>query len=408
MSYTAKPIVNKVTPFDAAKENTLTFSWDGNQAYANRLILYNANTLEVIYDKKITSFMHSHTVPANILTNGKKYIAQFQVFDIDDYGSDFSDKQYFVVYKTPLFYFHGIEDGETIKNASYEAQLYYYQEDYESLQSYKFYLYDGTKTLLYESDTMYDESKIKYTYKGLDNHTVYYLRCRGITANGMEIDTGYLKLYTDYKIPSTYGLIYAENDPLHGQIKYHTNIRVIQCGDQNKQYKFINGMIDLRDDYIYYEEGFVIEDDFTLKLRGMYLNQTAELLELRNNQYTIRINSYLLYDGRTVFKLTVPNALCNYILYSDPVAFDAKDMITVFVRRIHDVYQLEIIADYDFEPYNNFWFGQQMPSTGLKEYDCWIDSPNLFTYVVDKDVMVIHTEESEPEKADVDELWFGR
>ncbi len=403
----AKPIVNKIIPFDAEINKEISFTWNGNQSYANRLIIYNADSMETVYDKKITTFTHSHTIPAKTLKNGKKWIAQFQTFDIDDSKSDLSDKLYFQTFKTPLFYFYGLENGQTIHSASYEAQIYYLQEDYEDIQSFRFYLYDGTKTLLKESDTLYDSEHIKYIYKGLDNHTVYYLKCHGITANGMEIDTDYVEIYTDYKMPSTYGIIYAENDPLHGYIKYHTNIKVIQYNG-NKTFNFVNGMIDLRNDNdgIYYDEGFVIEDNFTLKLRGMYLNQTAKILELRNTKYSLTVESFLYDDGTTRFKLTVPNGLGNYILYSDAISFQPTEMTCVWIRRINDIYQLEILVDPDFTNENNIWYGQQMPGSSLEVYDSWIDAPNLFTYSVNRDEMNIHFSDSEPGETKTDDLWI--
>ena len=54
----AKPIVNKITPFDAEMDKEIGFTWNGSQSYANRLIIYNADSMEKIYDKTITTFTH--------------------------------------------------------------------------------------------------------------------------------------------------------------------------------------------------------------------------------------------------------------------------------------------------------------------------------------------------------------
>lgn len=48
----AKPIVNKITPFDAEMDKEIGFTWNGSQSYANRLIIYNADSMEKIYDKQ--------------------------------------------------------------------------------------------------------------------------------------------------------------------------------------------------------------------------------------------------------------------------------------------------------------------------------------------------------------------
>ena len=98
----AKPIVNKITPFDAEMDKEIGFTWNGSQSYANRLIIYNADSMEKIYDKTITTFTHSHTIPAGTLKNGKQWIAQSQTFDVDHLESGLSDKRYFQTFKTPL------------------------------------------------------------------------------------------------------------------------------------------------------------------------------------------------------------------------------------------------------------------------------------------------------------------
>lgn len=401
----AKPIVNKITPFDAATEKTVSFSWNGSQSYANRFIIYHADTMDIVYDRKISTFPHTHIIPAGTLANGKKWLAQFQTFDINDAASELSDKLYFQTLKTPLFCFYGLEDGQTLPSASYDAQIYYLQENYEDIQSFRFYLYDGTRTLLSESETMYDSTDIRYQYKGLDNHTIYYFRCHGMTVSGMEVDTGYIRIYTDYRQPDKYSIIYAENDPLHGYVKYHTNIVVIQYNG-GKTFRFENGMIDLRGDNegIYYDTGFVMDGDFTLKLRGMYLNQTATILELRNTKHSIIVSSYLYEDGTTRFKLDIPNGLGHYILYSDALAFDSTDMVCIWIRKVNDIYQLEVMADPDYTDTDNIWYGQQMPPNP-GTYDIWVDAPNPFTYVVSKDDMKTHYSDSEPANADVNDIW---
>lgn len=363
--------------------------------------------MEVIYDKKITSFLLSHTIPAKTLSNGKNWIIECQIYDIDDVASDMSDKLFFQTFKSPEFYFYNITEGQTIKSSTYEAIIYFFQENYEELQSYKFYLYDGTKTKLLESETLYDNSKITYIYKGLENHSTYYVRCEGITVNGINVDTGYISFYIDYKVPSTYGIIYAENDATHGYIKLHTNIKIIQYNG-NKTFDFINGMIDLTDNYIYYDEGFIIDGDFGIRIIGMHLNKTATILELRNTKYTILLSSHLYENGVIRFKLTVPNVLGNYILYSPPLTFDKDDLVSICFRRIDNLYSLnaDILENFTF---GNWWFGRQMPTgNSLEINDVWIDTDNLFTYVVDKDVMKIHTEKNEPsDKINIDDLWIG-
>ena len=153
----AKPIVNRTKPLDATQDNVVSMSYVGNLPYSNRIIIYDATTLALIYDDTTTNTNYTieHTIPANTLTNGKKYAIQGQVFDINGNASALSDKVYFWCLATPLFYFSNVSDGDIINTASIFATLVYQQSDWEDINEYRYYLYDETKNLLLESETFY-------------------------------------------------------------------------------------------------------------------------------------------------------------------------------------------------------------------------------------------------------------
>ena len=165
----AKPIINKINPLDATKDNIISMSYVGNLPYSNRIVIYDATTLAVLYDNTSTNTNYSieHIIPANTLTNGKKYAIQGQVFDINGNASALSDKAYFYCLATPLFYFSNVNDGDIINTASIFATLVYQQSDFEDLNEYRYYLYDSTKNLLVESETFYGADNLNYAYRGL-------------------------------------------------------------------------------------------------------------------------------------------------------------------------------------------------------------------------------------------------
>ena len=71
----SKPVVNRINPFDGSKDYTVSMSYLGNMPYSNRVIVYDAITLSVVYDSTTTNtkFSIDHTIPSNTLVNGKKY-----------------------------------------------------------------------------------------------------------------------------------------------------------------------------------------------------------------------------------------------------------------------------------------------------------------------------------------------
>ena len=79
----AKPIIKTVHAFDASEAYFITFTWSGNQAYNNRLVLYDASTQAIVYDHtySFNYYKLDHEIPAYTLDNNKQYAAQVSVID---------------------------------------------------------------------------------------------------------------------------------------------------------------------------------------------------------------------------------------------------------------------------------------------------------------------------------------
>ena len=105
--------------------------------------------------------------------------------------------------------------------------MHYYSPDWENIDKYIFYLYDASKKKLRDSGEITDRDNILYNYKGLDNNTVYYLRCTGVTENGMELDTGYIEVTVKFENPNQYARIYATPIPSQGCIQVASNLVMV-------------------------------------------------------------------------------------------------------------------------------------------------------------------------------------
>lgn len=340
----ARPILNKIQPFDANKDYEISISWTGNRAYANRIIIRDNDSNSVLFDDTVSTFALKHKIPAYTLTNGKSWIIEAQVYDEENIASALSEKVLFYTFATPDFYFENIPEGSKITNASFAASVHYYSQDWENISSYNFYLYDATKKELFESNVYNDDTNISYTYRGLDNNTVYYFRCVGVTVHGMELDTGYVEVNVYYENPNTYARIYTTALPNQGCIQVASNLIIIQYNGTD-EFEYQDGMIDLRDKTLYYDDGFLIENDFTLLLRGKNLWQTAEILKMSNGKSGLSLNSRIYTDGKLRFRLLVPNGVNNYLLYSDPQTFTNDDILTIALKRKDNLYQLEVFRE---------------------------------------------------------------
>ena len=404
----SKPIIKQISPFDAAKEAYIEFVWTGIRCNANRIVVYDNTTNASVYDNTVTSYALRHKIPANTLQNGKKYNVQIYVTDINDNTSSASDKVLFYTLSTPTFVFEDIHDKDIVKSSSLTAYVHYYSADWEDLTTYTFYLYDSTKKLILTTDSFTDQTNLSYTYRGLNNDSIFYIQCKAITVNGMELDTGLVEIYVRYENQSEYSRIYAEPMPKQGCIKVSTNIVIIQYNG-TEDFTYENGMINLIDKILYYDEGFIIPDDFTLIIRGKNLWQTAEIFKAKNaDEMGFSISSRIYPDNKLRFKLTVPNGVGNYILYSEPLEFGNDNMVTLAVRRINDVYQIYVWDTEEYSDVNNWWWGTERPSQALtQDSDAWVDTSEYPTIKVDKANMKEFIQSLEPEFAQYGDLWIG-
>jgi len=402
----AKPQIMRISPFDANKDYEITLSWMGNRAHANRIIIYDNDTNSVVFDDTVSSYALKHTIPAYTLQNNKKYTIQAQTYDVESIPSALSNKVLFYTFSTPDFYFEDLSENSIISNSSFTATIHYYSDDWEDISKYVFYLYDSSKKQLIESSEMTDDYDISYTYKGLDNNTVYYVRCVGVTVNGMELDTGYQEITVKYENPNTYARIYATPLPSQGCIQVSTNLIIIQYNGTDS-FEYIDGMIDLRDKTLYYDEGFLIEDDFTVIIRGINLWQNAELFKMSNGNLGLTLSSHIYNEGKLRFRLLVPNGVSHYLLYSEEQVFDNKDMVTIAIRRKNNVYQLKVFIELGYTKDGNMWYGTERPNRYLIDNDDnWIDTEGD-TYVVKKDDYTTYLDETEPLNAIINDLWLG-
>lgn len=409
----AKPTIMKITPLDATKDNIISMSYAGNLPYSNRIIISDAMSLAVIYDNTATNtnFTIEHTIPANTLVNGKKYVIQGQVFDINGNASVLSDKSYFWCLATPLFYFSNVTDGEVFDTASIYANLSYEQSDFEDINEYRYYLYDDVKNLLLESETFYGIDNFSYAYRGLNDDKFYYIRALGNTINGLQLDTGYIKIFINYENPEDYKLIQAECNDKNSIVTYQTSFVVINPTTHSSEYEYNNGWIDLTNKTLVYDENFVVSGDFTMSIRGKEMYKNATVLKCSNSEKGFTLSSYIYDDGKMRYKLTVPNGLCNYILYSEPISPGQNDIVSVHIRRINNIYQLYCFVEFnENEEQTNMWFSATQPSISqLDNYDIWINMDNEGTVRIDKNDVNIFYQKDEPillVEKDYD-IWIG-
>ena len=265
------PSIEAIQPFDPNYETIVNFYYDDNQPYKNRIVITDNETNIIVYDNTEDSMRLYTIIPANILTAGKQYLAQVQVFDIDGNYSNLSDPVLFYCFTTPLLSFIGINDNDVYRNASIKLTLNYTQNESEEIKDYQFALYTEDKIVVSSSGSIYSSTLSPYTFYGLKNNTKYYLRAYGETVHGMQMDTGYIGINIQYNIIPSNMAFQLTNQYRNGYIQIETNIISIGYKLENDNYRFEDGYLILDDNSLTYNEGFEIIDDFSLFIEAKKL-----------------------------------------------------------------------------------------------------------------------------------------
>lgn len=407
----AKPIINYIYPFDATQDKRITFTYTGDLPYKNRLIIYDAETLSVMYDVTSASRVLYCTLPADVCTNGQKFAAAIQCFDANNEPSGLSDKTFFWCLDEPSFYFSNIESGYVVTTSSLFAELLYYQPQDEDLMQFQFFIYDSKQVLLAQSQVYYSTDYLTYKYSGLENEKIYYIRAKGLTQHGTELDTDFIEIdvHIDYD-DEGFTLIDVDCNVNSSIVTYYTNFVIVNSVEDGSTYEYEDSYINLTNTSLHYASGISVTGDFLLCIKIKEFFDTATLLEAADDYYGFTLSSYVYDNAELRFKLTVPNGLTPYILYSEPFIPEPNDIFIIYIKRVSDVYQLYVYMTENPEINTNMFFGVEEPEEELPErYDKWVTTENeptvevlegdVHRYIVDDEPVVL--------AQDMYDIWIG-
>lgn len=345
-----KPILNTVTAWDVADGQTFTFNVVGGDAVTGSTLYIRDNaTNTVVYTLNTTSFKYTATVPANAsgLTNGTYYNAYIVTHNSNNEDSAASNTIQFYCYTTPSWAFTNFSSGTIATSSAIAPQAAYSQSEGEALSDYTFYLYDASQTQISTSGMMYVGSSsssltLEYTFSGLEDDTAYYLRATAHTTEGTALDTGYIRFTTDYVRPSNYSILSLENNCDEGYITYSSLAVDIEGESYPETPTYTTDGVDLTEEgsYVTWNDGFEIEDNFTLKAIVKNPTLGATLITMTNeNGDSITITYVQDPDDDT--KVLVEVAVGEYMIYSDSITAPAStDQVCIQLRRINDVYNI--------------------------------------------------------------------
>lgn len=348
------PILYSQAAFDATQAHTFTFNVvGGEQVIQNKLVITNQSTSAIVYQAVQTTYKFEHILPANTLTNGVYYSAYVITYNSAGTASAQSNSIQFYCYSEPSFTFTNLPINNVITNSSYNFQVTYNQTEGELLNSYIFTLYDAQRIQIATSGTQYVNSATipaiaSYQFTGFVDRTSYYVRATGQTAQGTQVDTGLVAISVLYTVPSLFSVIELNNNCSGGYVIVRSNL--IEIGSESSptppNYVDDNTAVDVSGSgqYVEWNSGFELNDDFTASLWGRDFNENSNIITMTDDLGNNIIVRYRTNEDNTVYAdATVTNGNILYYVYSDSISTPtATDKIQIWLRRIGCQYSIKL------------------------------------------------------------------
>lgn len=227
------PILSEIKTFDANNENIFMFqSVGGDQVTGSRLTIEKVSDNTIVYEGSSANLSFKHLLPAETLSNGVNYRARIRTKgrntqeDRIETWSASSAPLLFWCYSKPELNITNIDENGRVNNQTVEFKTTYLQTEGETLQSYRYILYNENKNLLKSFSEIYSngDSELIQQITGLENGISYYLEVKTISANGNIGTTGLVNFKPMYIIPKLMVRLEPENLIEKGAIKISTDI----------------------------------------------------------------------------------------------------------------------------------------------------------------------------------------
>ena len=353
----AETVLYSVTCFDAKLPLVFRFEYYGNQLRGNKLTIRDNLTNDIVYEKEIVSMKNEHSLSpdGSGLLNGRTYNAQ--LYALPEGSPDYdgiSNQIIFDCYSTPVLAFKGISSGDTIRNASFQANIEYSQAEGILLSSYRLLLFDAGQQLLWQSPTVFPAAPSPYSIRemiyDLDDNKEYYLQCVVETVKGIGAESERLKIRVSYTLPEQFSVINAENAPDSCAVKISANLVLVDGKCNNTEPVYIDGdIIDLTGgDFVIYDEGIDLQGDYEIKLTITQAAPYKTILEARNTRtlFTLKLMRGELF-GTTgesyYFVLRAENGKSNFVTVSQRFNSHSPSDIYIVVIRLKG-HQLSLFA----------------------------------------------------------------
>ena len=379
------PVINNIVPFDVGVGTVFTFQYTGGitDSYfeifdVNNTIIYDSRNDDRVGTSQLKQriipsatneyFSNGNftTNPLSKMVNNAMYYIQLTVVNGDKTST--SQKRLFHCITTPLLSVYSndgtnkpLENSYTLETATFELYAEYSQaivdgKIYEDLNSYQIVLYDNNYQVVYTSDVYYNllDNNNEHVYiriNGLEQKR-YFLKVIGKTINGYLIDNDLITIDVEYKSNTQKTTLYVENCHEDGFIKIGTNIHALLYRLKYSPAKFVDDVIQLKDNWLEYYDGLTIDGDYVAYVRFKNPNYNTNLVRISGEGHNVYMNCY---KHDTYMSMVEIEETYGDILLDEDVV---KDSYLYFDLRIYTENKVEMLVSDKFsvQKMEDAWF----------------------------------------------------
>ncbi|MSU01927.1 hypothetical protein [Tissierella pigra] len=343
----AIPDLRKVFPFPSTDDYTFRFNVEGisQQIFYNELeIKLSSDTSQIMYKQRIQEFRYQHTVPANTLENGKQYVAIVKVYNNANILIGESNPIFFYCFSSPILSIPTIVNGEVgSQTAMFKGT--YEQSEGELLQSYRFKLYNDNQVLISESPEIYSDT-IQYEFSDLESRQKYYIELQVSTINEMTHSTGLIEFTPRYVAPRFSSAIELENLSDEASILVTCNvIRIIGIPDVEPVIYTDDGMVDLRDNGVWFDEGFKLTGNWTIQMWLKDIVDNSVFFQLIARDYS-KIELEYKNNKIKLYKMLDEEYIMQILIGENEIS-TTNNLIFICIKHINGLYDFtyETVGD---------------------------------------------------------------
>jgi hypothetical protein len=279
----------KGTTIDANEDNTITWQVSGDVQTAFQVDIYlNSDNSLAFTSNKITSYALKYTLPQGSLQNGIEYKIKITIYNQAG-QSITNDGDIFQTSSRPII---TVDPIGTVNSFSYVFSAQYSQAENVSLRNYVVNLYDSQKNLIGNSSIL-TSLPMEYLFSGLQTETNYYIEFQATSSKGLTGTSGLVLFSVFYYRPKQNVFLQAKNIDKAG-IELSWYVKQI-IGTSDTTVNFLNNdEVNLLDgNKIYFDDGFSIAQDFSLKVWLRDIANNVPLLTLYgdNGQIVLKYNA---------------------------------------------------------------------------------------------------------------------